>query len=43
MFCLYEISFTSGEWVRYLGAGQAGVAKMGNSDPRIRTNTIQWK
>ena len=38
---VFEISFTSGEWVRYLSAGRPGVAKMGSSDPRIRTNTIQ--
>ena len=43
MFCLYEIGFTSGEWVRYLSAGRAGVVKMGSSGPRMRTNTIQWK
>ena len=36
MFCLFEIGFTSGEWVRYLSAGRAGVVKRGSGGPRIR-------
>ena len=36
MFFLYEIGFTSGEWVRYLSAGRAGVVKRGSGGPRIR-------
>ena len=36
MFRLFEIGFTSGEWVRYLSAGRAGVVKRGSGGPRIR-------